>query len=306
MQRAQRAGPTPPPPLAQADKLLSPEFQPMIDGIISHLPPERQILLYSATFPVTVKAFKDRYLKKPFIINLMQELTLRGITQARPARLPRASAPCLCARCASSRTPALHARRAPTLTQRGWRSTMPLWRRSRRCTASTPSSPRRAPLLAHSAAWTVLCTRRAGGGLPAPLAGAARACFRQRDGATRVCCLQLAINQSIIFCNSVNRVELLAKKITELGYSCFYIHAKMLQSHRNRVFHDFRNGNCRNLVSSGTPALVRAPGSPRPHLPAGALTHAPALRTEDADVGVPRRPVHARHRHPGGERGDQF
>lgn len=63
--------------------------------------------------------------------------------------------------------------------------------------------------------------------------------------------LQLQINQSIIFCNSVNRVELLAKKITELGYSCFYIHAKMIQSHRNRVFHDFRNGNCRNLVSSG-------------------------------------------------------
>lgn len=61
---------------------------------------------------------------------------------------------------------------------------------------------------------------------------------------------QLDINQSIIFCNSVNRVELLAKKITELGYSCFYIHAKMQQSHRNRVFHDFRNGACRNLVSS--------------------------------------------------------
>jgi superfamily II DNA/RNA helicase len=67
--------------------------------------------------------------------------------------------------------------------------------------------------------------------------------------------LQLQINQSIIFCNSVNRVELLAKKITELGYSCFYIHAKMLQSHRNRVFHDFRNGLCRNLVSSGTRSL---------------------------------------------------
>jgi ATP-dependent RNA helicase DDX6/DHH1 len=62
---------------------------------------------------------------------------------------------------------------------------------------------------------------------------------------------QLQINQSIIFCNSVNRVELLAKKITELGYSCFYIHAKMMQNHRNRVFHDFRNGNCRNLVCSG-------------------------------------------------------
>jgi ATP-dependent RNA helicase DDX6/DHH1 len=62
---------------------------------------------------------------------------------------------------------------------------------------------------------------------------------------------QLQINQSIIFCNSVNRVELLAKKITELGYSCFYIHAKMLQDHRNRVFHDFRNGACRNLVCTG-------------------------------------------------------
>lgn len=68
--------------------------------------------------------------------------------------------------------------------------------------------------------------------------------------------LQLQINQSIIFCNSVNRVELLAKKITELGYSCFYIHAKMLQSHRNRVFHDFRNGNCRNLVSSGASLVL--------------------------------------------------
>lgn len=66
---------------------------------------------------------------------------------------------------------------------------------------------------------------------------------------------QLQINQSIIFCNSVNRVELLAKKITELGYSCFYIHAKMLQDHRNRVFHDFRNGACRNLVCTGMPTL---------------------------------------------------
>ena len=62
---------------------------------------------------------------------------------------------------------------------------------------------------------------------------------------------QLQINQSIIFCNSVQRVELLAKKITQLGYSCFFIHSKMAQSHRNRVFHDFRNGECRNLVCTG-------------------------------------------------------
>jgi ATP-dependent RNA helicase DDX6/DHH1 len=61
---------------------------------------------------------------------------------------------------------------------------------------------------------------------------------------------KLDINQSMIFCNSVNRVELLAKKITELGYSCFYIHAKMRQEDRNRVFHEFRNGGTRHLVSS--------------------------------------------------------
>ena len=74
-------------------------------------------------------------------------------------------------------------------------------------------------------------------------------------------CVQLQINQSIIFCNSVNRVELLAKKITELGYSCYYIHAKMVQAHRNRVFHDFRNGNCRNLVCSGADTLWRCRGA---------------------------------------------
>ena len=61
---------------------------------------------------------------------------------------------------------------------------------------------------------------------------------------------KLEINQSIIFCNSVNRVELLAKKITELGFSCFYIHAKMQQANRNRVFHEFRNGATRHLVTS--------------------------------------------------------
>eukprot|EP00605_Chrysophyceae_sp_TOSAG23-4_P000285 GSChrysophyteH1.ASY1.ANO1.330.1 assembled CDS len=44
---------------------------------------------------------------------------------------------------------------------------------------------------------------------------------------------KLEINQSII-----------------LGYSCFYIHAKMKQADRNRVFHEFRNGATRHLVCS--------------------------------------------------------
>ncbi|KAL3829646.1 hypothetical protein ACJIZ3_018448 [Penstemon smallii] len=143
----------------EADKLLSPEFQPSIEQLIRFCPANRQILMFSATFPVTVKDFKDRYLKKPYIINLMDELTLKGITQFYAFVEERQKVHCL-----------------NTLFSK------------------------------------------------------------------------LQINQSIIFCNSVNRVELLAKKITELGYSCFYIHAKMLQDHRNRVFHDFRNGACRNLV----------------------------------------------------------
>ena len=48
----------------------------------------------------------------------------------------------------------------------------------------------------------------------------------------------------------MTRVELLAKKIVDMGSSCYYIHAQMRQEHRNRVFHDFRSGSCRNLVSS--------------------------------------------------------
>jgi len=147
--------------LDEADKLLSPEFQPLVEQLILHLPKDRQILLFSATFPVTVKDFKDRFLRKPYEINLMDELTLKGVTQYYAFVEERQKVHCL-----------------NTLFSK------------------------------------------------------------------------LQINQSIIFCNSVNRVELLAKKITELGYSCFYIHAKMQQHHRNRVFHDFRNGACRNLVCS--------------------------------------------------------
>lgn len=54
-------------------------------------------------------------------------------------------------------------------------------------------------------------------------------CFYSWHDLTLLFSPQLQINQSIIFCNSTQRVELLAKKITQLGYSCFYIHAKMMQ-----------------------------------------------------------------------------
>merc|ERR1719230_772158 len=147
--------------LDEADKLLSPEMQTIVVKLLKLMPPERQILLFSATFPVAVKSFKDRFLRKPYEINLMEELTLKGITQYYAFVEERQKVHCL-----------------------------------------------------------------------------------------NTLFMKLQINQSIIFCNSVNRVELLAKKITELGYSCFYIHAKMQQSNRNRVFHEFRNGATRHLVST--------------------------------------------------------
>jgi len=43
--------------LDEADKLLSQDFKGMLDHLISGLPPKRQILLFSATFPLTVKNF---------------------------------------------------------------------------------------------------------------------------------------------------------------------------------------------------------------------------------------------------------
>ncbi|KAF3894528.1 ATP-dependent RNA helicase [Trichophyton interdigitale] len=145
----------------EADKLLSPEFTPVIEQLLTFHPKDRQVMLFSATFPIIVKTFKDKHMRNPYEINLMDELTLRGITQYYAFVEERQKVHCL-----------------NTLFSK------------------------------------------------------------------------LQINQSIIFCNSTNRVELLAKKITELGYSCFYSHARMLQHNRNRVFHDFRNGVCRNLVCS--------------------------------------------------------
>lgn len=143
----------------EADKLLSQDFQGMMDKLLSYLPLKRQILLYSATFPVTVGTFTSKYMENAHTINLMEELTLKGITQFYAYVKEKQKVHCL----------------------------------------------------------NTLFTK-------------------------------LQISQSIIFCNSTQRVELLAKKITELGFSCFYIHSRMLQAHRNRVFHDFRAGLCRNLV----------------------------------------------------------
>jgi ATP-dependent RNA helicase DDX6/DHH1 len=42
----------------EADKLLSPEFTPVIEQLLGFHPKDRQVMLFSATFPIVVKAFK--------------------------------------------------------------------------------------------------------------------------------------------------------------------------------------------------------------------------------------------------------
>lgn len=42
----------------EADKLLSPEFTPVIEQLLAFHPKDRQVMLFSATFPMIVKDFK--------------------------------------------------------------------------------------------------------------------------------------------------------------------------------------------------------------------------------------------------------
>jgi len=66
--------------LDEADKLVSDDFQPIVHRLMDFLPKNRQIMLFSATYPTSVGKFLSRI---PDIqkINLMTELTLKGITQ---------------------------------------------------------------------------------------------------------------------------------------------------------------------------------------------------------------------------------
>ena len=147
--------------LDEADKLLSQDFKSTVEQIIECLPMNRQIMLFSATFPSDVRKFKEKYINNAVMKNLMEELTLFGVTQYYTYIEEKLKLNCL-----------------HTLFQK------------------------------------------------------------------------LEINQTIIFCNTTKRVKLLAKKIIEMGMSCYFIHAGMEQADRNKVFHDFRNNACRCLVST--------------------------------------------------------
>jgi len=102
-------------------------------------------MMYSATYPVEIKAFQDKFVPNPAFIRLTDELTLKGLTQYYAYLEEKEKLHCL----------------------------------------------------------NTLFTK-------------------------------LDISQAIIFCSTAKRVELLAQKISQLGFSCFYIHSKMQQNDRNR------------------------------------------------------------------------
>jgi ATP-dependent RNA helicase DDX6/DHH1 len=66
--------------LDEADKLLSVDFQPIIEKILNMCAEEPQIMMLSATFPLTIKSFIDEHVPDVQEINLMEELTLKGVT----------------------------------------------------------------------------------------------------------------------------------------------------------------------------------------------------------------------------------
>ena len=126
--------------LDEVDKLLSDDFKVIAAKIIEIMPEDKQISLFSATYPVAIRGFQQKYVPDPEFINLMDELTLKGVTQYYAYLEEKEKLHCL------------------------------------------------------------------------------NTLFSKLD-----------INQAIIFCENAKRVELLAKKIAQLGYSCFYIHSKMQQ-----------------------------------------------------------------------------
>lgn len=122
----------------EVDKMLSTDFKHIVEQIIEIMPKDKQISLFSATYPTEIKEFTDQYVPEPAYIRLTKELTLKGVTQFYAYLEEKEKLHCL----------------------------------------------------------NTLFTK-------------------------------LDISQAIIFCNSAKRVELLAKKISQLGYSCFFIHSKM-------------------------------------------------------------------------------
>lgn len=67
--------------LEEADKLLSQDFVQILEDIILTLSKNTCILLHSLTFLLGVQKFMNSHLQKPYEINLLEELTTKGVTQ---------------------------------------------------------------------------------------------------------------------------------------------------------------------------------------------------------------------------------
>jgi len=117
--------------------------------------------MYSATFPITIKSFKQKYLPKAEVLNCMDELMLLGLTH-----------------------------------------------------------------------YYILVEEK------------------QKIMALNTIYAKLVINQCIIFCSSVQRVEMLSKKLKEKGYENLFLHSKMSPADRTKVFNKFKSGEARTMVSS--------------------------------------------------------
>jgi len=61
---------------------------------------------------------------------------------------------------------------------------------------------------------------------------------------------RLEIDQAIIFCNSKNKVEWLAKEMTGAGYAVSSIHGENRQTERQATLHSFRSGVTRVLITT--------------------------------------------------------
>ena len=66
--------------LDEVDKLLSVDFKVIAARIIEIMPKDKQILLFSATYPMEIKEFLSKYIPEPQFISFMEELTLKGVT----------------------------------------------------------------------------------------------------------------------------------------------------------------------------------------------------------------------------------
>jgi len=145
----------------EADKLLDSVFYESIFSLINLLPKKKQICLFSATFPTSIKSFVDMNMNSPKLIKVSNEYTLKNVSQFYVKIRKNTKLPCL-----------------------------------------------------------------------------------------KSILVSIDINQCIIYCNGIISAQMLAKKITETGFSCYFIHSQMSQDERNMVYHNFSRNRCQILVST--------------------------------------------------------